>query len=120
MKALIATLILTGYAFTAQAAQVEVKTCDASVVVGIDDQQVKTLGFRPQFGLVADNGKSFTVVQENNVMASPPLKQVKPGIWRAVSNDGFVFIKRDGSYQISQDATTWLMYNNCQNSGVEM
>lgn len=113
MKKIIAALILSGYAFTAQAGTVQVKTCDASVIVGMDDQPVQTLGFKPQFAIIADNGKSFTVVQGKNVMTSPELTQVKAGIWRAVSREGFVYIKRGGSYQISQDATTWLYYDGC-------
>lgn len=113
MKKIIAALILSGYVFTAQAGNVQVKSCDASVIVGMDDQPVQTLAFKPKFAVVADNGKSFTVVQGNNVLTSPALTQVKPGIRRAVNREGIIYIKRGGSYQISQDATTWLYYDGC-------
>lgn len=117
MKALIALLFVSSVTV---AAPVKVTVCDVSVVVGLGDQPIKILSHNPGGAMVADNGISYTVVQGNNVIVSPAMKEVNKGIWRAVDREGVLFIKRGGSYQVTIDGSRWLYYDNCQSTGVKM
>lgn len=117
MKALIALLFLSSVSV---AAPVKVTVCDASLVVGMGDQPIKTLSHNPGGAMVADNGISYTVVQGNNVLVSPEMREVNKGIWRAVDPAGVLFIKRGGSYQVTTDGSRWLYYDNCRAAGVTM
>jgi len=117
MKSLIALLFVSS---VAAASQTEVKVCDASVIVGKGDRPVAALSHNPAGAMIADDNVSYTVVQGDNVLVSPAMREVNKGIWRAVDPSGVLFIKRGGTYQVTTDGVKWLYYDNCKPAGVKM
>ncbi|TKI03542.1 hypothetical protein [Martelella alba] len=119
MKILITSILLLISALS-YADQTKIMVCDGYAVIGFNEQPVRVDGQRKNAALIADNGSMFQVVQDEYVLTSPIIHEVKRGIFRAIDAQGVIFIKRGGTYQISADGTKWLYYDNCRVAGEKM
>ncbi|UGC97762.1 hypothetical protein PQD17_gp49 [Pantoea phage PdC23] len=113
-KLLIAAMLMMPVAAMAEN---KVLICDATLVAGLGEQPTANLGSIPQGAVIADNGSQFQVVQGDTVLTSPVMSLARKGIEKGISRDGAVFIKRNGTYQISADGSQWLYYDNCKPAG---
>lgn len=97
------------------------KICDVTYIAQYKDEQSEiTIPTRKQSITVNDNGRQFDVIfgkGEDDKMTSPRLSPVEKGVLAGNHADvsGVLrFIKREDTYQITDDGIEFMVMHNCK------